>query len=76
MELLPAPGSTTAGTPVLLEAHDPTTLARLEDRDERSPVQRLRDRLASPDRRLVRLGTILAVLAIVSAVLFELHRRA
>ena len=72
VELLPAPDATTTGTPVLLEAHDPTTLARLEDRDERSPVQRLRDRLASPDRRLVRLGGILAVLAIVSAILFEL----
>ena len=72
VELLPAPGATTSGTAVLLEAHDPTTLARLEQHDERSPVQRLRDRLASPDRRLVRLGGILAVLAIVSAVLFEL----
>jgi Trk K+ transport system NAD-binding subunit len=72
VELLPAPGATTAGTPVLLEAHDPTTLARLEQHDERSAVQRLRDRLASPDRRLVRLGGILAVLAVVSAVLFEL----
>ena len=72
VELLPAAGTTTAGTPVLLEAHDPTTLARLEQQDERSPIQRLRDRLASPDRRLVRLGSILAVLAVVSAVLFEL----
>jgi Trk K+ transport system NAD-binding subunit len=72
VELLPAPGSTTAGMPVLLEAHDPTTLARLEQHDERSAVQQLRDRLASPDRRLVRLGGILIVLALVSAVLFEL----
>jgi Trk K+ transport system NAD-binding subunit len=72
VELLPAAGSTTAGVPVLLEAHDPTTLARLEQHDERSAVQQLRDRLASPDRRLVRLGGILIVLALVSAVLFEL----
>jgi Trk K+ transport system NAD-binding subunit len=72
VELLPPSGSSRPGTPVLLEAHDPTTLARLEQHDERSPVQRLRDRLASPDRRLVRLGGILIVLALVSAVLFEL----
>jgi Trk K+ transport system NAD-binding subunit len=71
VELLPRPASTHDGTAVLLEAHDPTTLARLEQRDERSSVQRLRDRLASPDRRLVRLGATLVFLALLSAVLFE-----
>src|SRR5215218_7773799 len=70
VELLP-PGSMADGTPVLLEAHDPTTLARLEQHDERSPLQRIRDRLVSPDRRLVRLGAILVLLALVSAILFE-----
>jgi Trk K+ transport system NAD-binding subunit len=75
VELLPAAGSTAEGTPVLLEAHDPATLARLDQRDERSPIQRLRDRLAAPDRRLVRLGGILIGLALVSAILVELTVR-
>ncbi len=72
VDLLPAPGGGGEGSPVVLEAHDPATLVRLEQADERNVLLRLRDRLASPDRRLVRLGGVLIGLALLSAVVFEL----
>ena len=72
VDLLPAPGGGGEGSAVVLEAHDPKTLVQLEQADERNVVQRLRDRLASPDRRLVRLGGVLIGLALLSAVVFEL----
>ena len=72
VDLLPAPGGGGEGSPVVLEAHDPATLVRLEQADERNILLRLRDRLASPDRRLVRLGGVLIGLALLSAVVFEL----
>jgi Trk K+ transport system NAD-binding subunit len=72
VDLLPAPGGGGSGSPVVLEAHDPATLVQLEQADERNLYHRMRDRVASPDRRLLRIGGVLIGLALLSAVVFEL----